>query len=58
MLNNCLMHGITPLTREEFEREDKRMLVELARRRNGLDDARTPTLIPKYYPRAFLNIYS
>jgi hypothetical protein len=38
MLANCKTLGLTPLTREEFEQEDKRMLVETVRRRNNLPE--------------------
>lgn len=41
MVANCVLMGITPLTREEFEKEDKRLLVDLVRRKNGLDNVRT-----------------
>jgi hypothetical protein len=41
MLANCKAYGLTPLTREEFEQEDKRMLVEAVRRRNGLSEGDT-----------------
>ena len=36
MVETCSLYGITPLTRQEFEAEDKRIYVELVRRRHGL----------------------
>jgi hypothetical protein len=38
MVKNCQQYGLAPLSREQFDAEDQRMLVELVRRRNGLKD--------------------
>lgn len=35
MIEACRMLGIAPLSREEFDSENKRMYVDLVRRRRG-----------------------
>jgi len=42
MVDECTRLGLTPLSPEEFAKEDKRMMTDLVRRRNGLDPAMQP----------------
>jgi len=47
MVDNCVALGLTPLSPEEFAKEDKRMTVDIVRRRNGLDKP-TPLAFGSY----------
>lgn len=47
MLQTCAQIGVTPLTQEEFETEDRRILVAWQHRRHRMDDT-TKTFAPRW----------
>lgn len=47
MVESSKSIGLTPLTAEEFAREDKRILTDWNRRRHGIDDAVYPGVLPQ-----------